>query len=725
MADEKIGSLYIQLEARTKKLERQLKATEKRSKKAGKVSGSGFSSAFAIGMAKALGILYAFKKAFDFAVQAKNAARDAQETGNKFDTVFSSMTRRANAMADSFAASFGLAGSTARELLGNTGDLLVGFGFTERKAADLANQVNALAVDLASFTNFSGGARGASAALTKALLGERESVKSLGISILEVDVKKQIAIDITNGLTFATERQAKAQATLTIAIRQSGKAIGDYARTKGDLANIERRVSEQLKTQTEIIGKGLLPAFVGLNKAMSGWMTLYIEFLGVAEKEQPLNVKMLDDYANSLKNIDWRRIAEEEKEAFEILEASNKKVDEFQKKIDFLEIGRQGILTGNQEAELKLLKERIKIEEFNNRILLERHRIVTDIQATGVAEFGDDAAGGVERTLGLIESIVKKIKTLEATKPLLFDETEIANVNAQIEVLLGKLERLDQLGLDVPAIITKDLKAKGMEGPERVLFPRGQIDKPEPELGGGIQPDLDPEKFQADLGVMESSYNNFWANLANTNTTFAEKLKNVWSILASSFSQMVGDIVKEWIVGLFAQQAASKASEVAAVASAQVTGRAVAAAWSSAAVMASIATFGGAAVAGTTALAAGVASAKGLAAAHDGGTFVNGKKIADFASSGFTVPGTGTSDNVPILTQPGEFVTVTPKSAVGNQDKLLSQVNSSIQEMNAVLRAKDFSTNINANVNAIKFEEEINAPSRNTLTRQGVDLDEL
>ena len=98
--------------------------------------------------------------------------------------------KKAEDTAKTFRQSFGLSRKAAKQLLGDTGDLLVGFGFTEDAALDLSKKVNELAVDLASFTNFSGGAEGASLALTKALLGERESIKSLGIAITEADLKK-------------------------------------------------------------------------------------------------------------------------------------------------------------------------------------------------------------------------------------------------------------------------------------------------------------------------------------------------------------------------------------------------------------------------------------------------------------------------------------------------------------------------------------------------------
>lgn len=188
-----------------------------------------------------------------------SAASDAEETRSKFATIFKGMGTEAEMTADKFAKNFGLAGSSARKFLGDTSDLLTGFGFTQKAALDLSVQVNELAVDLASFTNFSGGAEGASKALTNALLGQREGVKSLGIAILEEGVKKKIAVMRSQGMRFATEREEKAYATLQIALSQSKNAIGDAERTKKSYANVTRRVSQRLLELRESFGKLLIP----------------------------------------------------------------------------------------------------------------------------------------------------------------------------------------------------------------------------------------------------------------------------------------------------------------------------------------------------------------------------------------------------------------------------------------------------------------------------------
>lgn len=187
------------------------------------------------------------------------AASDAEETSSKFAVVFQDVSDEAEKTAKNLSKNFGLSSTAAKTLLSDTGDLLSGFGFTGEKALELSTAVNELAVDLASFTNFAGGAEGASAALTKALLGERESVKSLGISILEEDVKKKVAEQRTQGLTFETERQAKAFATLAIAQQQSANAIGDFARTNQGFANQLRILRGRMNDLSVSFGVILLP----------------------------------------------------------------------------------------------------------------------------------------------------------------------------------------------------------------------------------------------------------------------------------------------------------------------------------------------------------------------------------------------------------------------------------------------------------------------------------
>lgn len=262
---EKVGDAFVQLGLRDKNYTTGMnKAQKKLSVVGGAVGkfGGVIAGAFA-GVAVGRGIKESIKQ-----------FSDAEETASKFAVTFRDVGDEAEKTSRDFAKNFGLAGSTSKKLLSDTGDLLSGFGFTGEAALDLSKKTNELAVDLASFTNFAGGAEGASAALTKALLGERESIKSLGIAILETDVKQRLAAKGQDKLTGTALRQARAQATLELATEQSKNAIGDYARTQDSLANQFKLFGERIKDIKEGIGGiftqllGGAPAVASINELL-------------------------------------------------------------------------------------------------------------------------------------------------------------------------------------------------------------------------------------------------------------------------------------------------------------------------------------------------------------------------------------------------------------------------------------------------------------------------
>ena len=132
-----------------------------------------------IAVAGAFGVIsgIAIKTSYDFVTLAANAS----ETANKFDTVFAGMGHSAQKMSSQFAKDFDLSTEASKRLLSATGDLLAGFGFSDIAAGKLSDQTNRLAGDLASFQNVS--MERASEALTKAMVGETEQAKMLGVVI--------------------------------------------------------------------------------------------------------------------------------------------------------------------------------------------------------------------------------------------------------------------------------------------------------------------------------------------------------------------------------------------------------------------------------------------------------------------------------------------------------------------------------------------------------------
>jgi hypothetical protein len=207
-----------------------------------------------------------------FGAASAKAAADAEETFAKFRTVFQEVPIEAANAVNDLADSYDLAGSTAARLLGNTGDLLTGFGLTADAALELSDQTTRLAIDLASFTNAAGGAEAVSSALTRAYSGERDALKSYGIVITEAAVQAQVLKQRQQGLTFSTEQQAKAQATLTLALEQSQNAIGDYERTSDSAVNTQRRLQQEVIRLKENFGEFVLQGLTPVRGALAAYI---------------------------------------------------------------------------------------------------------------------------------------------------------------------------------------------------------------------------------------------------------------------------------------------------------------------------------------------------------------------------------------------------------------------------------------------------------------------
>ena len=276
MASKAIGFLNFKFSADLTAFERAMKKAQKKLKKFGK-------SITKVGTTLSRNLTLPI---LGLAAAALKFGSDLEETNAKFLTVFSSMQEEAEETAKVFKDSFGLSELAAKDMLSGTGDLLVGIGLTESGALDLSTKINELAVDLASFTNFSGGAKGASDALTKALLGERESIKSLGISINEADLKEFAA---NQGLVWKElDKGTRAMLTYELAAQQSFKAIGDFERTSGSFANQMRIVKGDLIDVAAEMGARLIPYAQAAIEKLKG---LIVWFEGLSDSTKDNIVK--------------------------------------------------------------------------------------------------------------------------------------------------------------------------------------------------------------------------------------------------------------------------------------------------------------------------------------------------------------------------------------------------------------------------------------------------
>lgn len=210
---------------------------------------------------KTLGGLLSTGMMVNFGRQAISTFSDLQESTQKFYEVFKGLDKEAGLAAENLEKSFGASQRSAKSMLSLTGDLLTGFGFSREEALKLSIQVAQLGSDIASFANYSGGAEGAAVAITKAMLGETEMAKMLGIAIKTDSKEFQELMKSIKETRGVTDAQAKALAALQTAFEQKKTAMGDFERNINSIANRGRMLSNELEDLKANIGRGLSEGF--------------------------------------------------------------------------------------------------------------------------------------------------------------------------------------------------------------------------------------------------------------------------------------------------------------------------------------------------------------------------------------------------------------------------------------------------------------------------------
>lgn len=198
-------------------------------------------------------------KIADIGKASIDAASDAEEATAKFNTAFKGIEDRAADVATSLKDSYGLSQTESEKLLGNTGDLLKGFGATADGALDFSYEIQKLSVDLASYNNVQGGASRVSNILTKSVLGNKDGLSELGVSLLDTDIKQELVRTGQEKLTGQAGKLAKAQATYNLILLQTKDAQSDFQRTQDGYANQMKIAKARTSDLSVELGRMLLP----------------------------------------------------------------------------------------------------------------------------------------------------------------------------------------------------------------------------------------------------------------------------------------------------------------------------------------------------------------------------------------------------------------------------------------------------------------------------------
>lgn len=187
---------------------------------------------------------------------------------NKAKTVFGGSLDIVKKWADANAKAMGLTSREAVGLATNMADLLIPMGFSRDAAAEMATNTTNLAGALAEWSGGTKSATEVSDILTKAMLGERDGLKALGISITEADVKQQLMKNGTQKLTGAALEQAKAIATQELILAKSADAQDAYAKGGDKGARSQAEFNATINTVKETLVTALYPIL----KTVAKWL---------------------------------------------------------------------------------------------------------------------------------------------------------------------------------------------------------------------------------------------------------------------------------------------------------------------------------------------------------------------------------------------------------------------------------------------------------------------
>ena len=201
-----------------------------------------------------------------------DAASDAQEALGVLDDVFGrneALLRRAGDAIEELADRYAYSTAGASQQISMTADTFHKFGVELAQSLDLSVEINKLGADLAAFTNYAGGSEGATKALTKALLGEREMAKTLGIVISEELVKAQMEKDAKEGITYASQQQAKMMATLAVMQKQSAAAQGKAVKEADNYARRMANLGAKFTDLKAAFGETLIDPFTKIIESVT------------------------------------------------------------------------------------------------------------------------------------------------------------------------------------------------------------------------------------------------------------------------------------------------------------------------------------------------------------------------------------------------------------------------------------------------------------------------
>jgi hypothetical protein len=218
---------------------------------------------------KRVGKAVAAKLTFDLIKQLQKTSIEMEQLDKKANIVFGETLPAITKAAKENAFELGLTTNEYIKSAAAIQDLLIPMKFTREEASSISVELVNLSGAL---SEWSGGQRSAaevSEILNKALLGEREQLKTLGISIQEADVKNRLLEKGQTKLTGTLLQQAKAQATLELITEKSTDAQDSYANSADSAARKSAKLGAAFRQVGEDMGRVFQGIFASVGDLFS------------------------------------------------------------------------------------------------------------------------------------------------------------------------------------------------------------------------------------------------------------------------------------------------------------------------------------------------------------------------------------------------------------------------------------------------------------------------
>jgi hypothetical protein len=200
----------------------------------------------------------------DYGKQLFKLGTEMEVLGRKAETVFAEALPQVTRAAEENANAMGLTRGQYVDAAAAMGDLLIPMQFSREETARLTTNTVNLSGALAEWTGGQKNAEEVSKILSKALLGEREELKQLGIAINEADVKQRLKEKGVENLTGKLLEQAKATATLELITEKSTDAQAAFIENADLNIRTQAELNAKFQEVNEKLATALLPVFAKL-----------------------------------------------------------------------------------------------------------------------------------------------------------------------------------------------------------------------------------------------------------------------------------------------------------------------------------------------------------------------------------------------------------------------------------------------------------------------------